>query len=59
MLQYGSALSVESSRTIMKLNTGQSAFNHLHVLAIPNNVSDEIILAKKKSVVGLCSKQFL
>lgn len=56
--QYGSALCIENLKTVIKLTIGQPAFYHHHVLAILNNVSDEMLLGKK-SVVGLSSKQFL
>lgn len=53
--QYGSVLSIKNLKTLIKLTTRHSAFNHLHVLAVLNNVSDEMLLGKK-SVVGLNSK---
>lgn len=34
----------ENSKTIIKLTKSRSAFHVHHVLAIPNNVSDKILL---------------
>lgn len=49
--QYGSILSVKNLKTIIKLTTCHSAFNHLHVLAVLNNVSDEMLLEKSLLLV--------
>lgn len=46
--QYGSPLYIENLKTVIKLTAGQPAFYHHHVLAILNNISDEMILGKKK-----------
>lgn len=44
--QYGSPLSVQNLKTIMKPTAGQPAFSHFHVLIISDNVSDEMLLEK-------------